>query len=96
MSTITIFPETSDEYKRLSDAAEKIREATGKTVRVKNVMFDAGQNWSWTTIVVGPDNDIMSYQLLYPTEQKTIVSGTDEEIAACIEGLINRIKQKQH
>ena len=96
MSSITIFPETSNEYRRLSTAAAKITEATGQTAVVKNVLFDASQNWSWTTIVMEPNDNSMSYQLLCPRDHEIIVLGTEAEVEKCIESLIMQINKKRH
>ena len=73
---ITIFTEKSREYKRLLAAAALIESETGKSCKIDNTLFDAGQNWAWTTILIESGMASFPYvQALTPRQQTDIVFG---------------------
>jgi len=43
-------------------------------VSIKNVYFDAGQDWMWTTIVVNDEDDKGSWQAFCPRDWELIVT----------------------
>ena len=46
-------------------------------LEIKNVYFDAGQNWMWTTIVVTDEDTDSSWQAFYPRDWELIVEESD-------------------
>ena len=73
---ITIFKESSAEHKRLEAAAKLISAETGKFTDVQDILYDAGQDWAWTTIVI--ESGLKAWptcQALNPAQQEKIVYG---------------------
>ena len=88
---LTVFPAGSKERGRLKLLADIINTFTEKTASVKDIYFDHGQNWMYTTVVVSNGSRTsMSYQLMNPKEQKTIVHGTQSEFFRLARFLITK------
>lgn len=54
-------------------------QATHIEYKVELVLFDAGQNWFWTTIVAHNKVTGNSWQFMTPAEQRDILFGNEEE-----------------
>ena len=88
---INIFPKCSKEYERLQAAASLIMAETGKATKVDTVLFDASQNWPWTTITM--ESGLSSFpfmQILNPKQQKSIVHETLDEWMETVTTLIKK------
>lgn len=88
-NTIKVYPVESDEHRLLETVASELtkRSAAGFTYDVKDVYFDLGQGWMWTTIVVRtPSNE--SWQVLSPRDHERIIYAQD------LRGVINDIKKE--
>lgn len=46
-------------------------------LEIKNIYFDMGQNWMWTTIVVTDEDTDSSWQAFCPRDWELIVEETD-------------------
>lgn len=81
---ITVFEKNSFERKKLEQAAKLMTEKSPRHYRyyVGECLFDAGQNWMWTTILTD-DGDFGGFQALYPVNQEAIImSSTPEKLEA--------------
>ena len=98
MNTIKIYKPEDIEYQRLVDFCEELNVKTKEenlpaTFYVKNVYFDFGQNWMWTTICCNYLNPIFeddsSYQILNPKQHEIItmnyVTDLEEVFNDCFE-----------
>lgn len=93
MEAIDVFSKDSNEYKRLEAAAKLIEAQTGKTCEVTETMFDAGQDWKWTTILI--ESGIKAFpmcQALDPKGQEDIVSGNMDSWVHAVTSLIEKHK----
>lgn len=86
-NAIAVFSPKSEEYKRLQNLANRLNDACKHTFfEVKTILFDAGQNIEWTTIVghFAPNknkNDIRAtWQALTPTSQRLVLFGEHRNI----------------
>lgn len=77
--TLKVFPDDSDEYRKLKAFAEMLNAKTDHiSYSVKTVYFDAGQNWEYTTILAsknGQDDPLGAWQALTPMQQMRVVNG---------------------
>lgn len=77
---ITVWPKTSNEYKRLSEFAEICTNNSPLKYKyyVDETLFDAGQNWAWTTIIGDKCNSsfINTWQILCPKDLDYILDPT--------------------
>ena len=87
MEVITIYNADSKEYKRLEAAGRLIEAETGCPVIVKDVYFDFGQDWMWTTLVAKPVGR-MEFQILCPRDYKKIVAGDIDEYIEAVKTVI--------
>jgi len=96
MDSIKVFKDNSKEKLRLEAAAKLITAETGLKCDVKDIMFDAGQNWMWTTLVVTKDTTcIGSYQALYPKRHELIVYGEINDFMEAVAGVITDTNNKK-
>ena len=88
VDAIKVFGPQSKEYKKLQAAAILLnaeKEADDKAVfEVRDVYFDFGQGWMWTTIVLNGGDEWSSYQALNPAHQGMIVYGDFEDFAKAV------------
>ena len=78
---IKVYMDKSEEYKRLSEAATRLTEAspTGRKYFVGRTWFDFGSNLEWTTILA--ESKWGSYQALCPRDQERILEAdTDDKM----------------
>ena len=88
---IGIFPKDSKEYKRLESAASFIQAETGKVCKVDNTLFDVGQNWAWTTILMESGLSVFPFaQVLDPRYQKMIIYGSSSEWMEAVQAIISK------
>lgn len=91
---IRVFDGNSVEHARLTEAAKAIAQRTGLEAHVDDCMFDAGQDWRWTTILVRAPGRSDWCQCLDPAAQDRIVlsdpAGANEAIREIVKKL-NRI-----
>ena len=88
VDAIKIFGEQSKEWKKLQSAAmllnaEREDDDTA-AFEVRDIYFDYGQGWMWTTIVVNAGDEWSSYQALNPKQQGEIVYGDYEDFAKAV------------
>lgn len=88
VDAIKVFGVQSKEYKRLLAAttllnAEKDDDDKG-SFEVKDIYFDFGQGWMWTTIVFNGGDQWSSYQALNPLHQGMIVYGDLEDFVKAV------------
>lgn len=76
--TIKVYDKESVEYKKLEAAAVVITAFTGVKTVVKDVYFDLGQDWKWSTLVTEP-KDGWSCQILCPRDHALIIQAEDVE-----------------
>ena len=71
MNALKIFNHDTEEYNRLAKVADALTAISehGTSYKVKDVYFDLGQNWMYTTIIAYPVNS-GNYQALSPREQE--------------------------
>lgn len=88
MSTIKIFEKGTKERNKLRYVAEYLNnKLNGATVDVKDIYFDFGQDWWWSTLVINTEND--HWQILSPREQEEIVTAkTFDEVEAIADNVI--------
>ena len=92
---ICVFSENSMEYNRLLAAAALIQAETGKICKVGNTFFDAGQGWSWTTILMESDMKAFPFvQILYPKQQEDIVYGSINEWLDAVKSVIEKTENR--
>lgn len=77
---ISTFQQGTEEYKRLEDAADELSNLLDLTIKVEDTYFDAGQDWSWTTLIAYDDkgkyyNKGSHWQLIYPPQQRELLYG---------------------
>lgn len=67
------FNTDSEEYLKLFNVAKELTKQSPNKYQyiVKDVYFDMGQNWKWTTII----NNSIGYQILSPKMWLDIVNG---------------------
>ena len=88
---IAIFSENCKERKRLEAAAKLIEAETFKQCKVGNVLFDAGQNWMWTTISIESGMSTFPFmQALNPKQQEDIVYGSVEDWYKAVKEVIEK------
>lgn len=78
---ITTYSKDSDEYKKLQAFCDKINSYySDGSVKcyVDETYFDIGQDWMWTTVIVGT-SDGRSYQI-NPADQEAILIGADAKV----------------
>lgn len=82
---ITVYPKNSIEYKLLNNALDEIqkfclKEKIPLKLEIKEVYFDVGLCWMWTTIIASSTRygSMFSYQLLNPRDQESIIVGNYE------------------
>lgn len=86
---IKVFSKDRKEYKRLQAAAKLIEAETYKECRVDNILFDAGQNWMWTTISIESDVSTFPFvQALTPRQQNDIVYGSMSDWLMAVQEVI--------
>lgn len=82
----------SDEYFQLKVAKQVLEELTENMIfRIKDIYFDYGQNWMWTTIVAYDKlkND-SCFQVLCPRDWKEIINYANRaRIKAICKAFIN-------
>ena len=90
MSNPRIIPQCTKSYDML-EAAAKILEATSKNYTmysVKDVYFDYGQDWRWTTIIA--DTGSHTYQAINPRDWERIISAeTVKDLCEAVEEVQN-------
>ena len=76
---INIFSEDSEEYKRLQKACDLLNEKTNENAEffIKDIYFDYGQKWKWTTIITKDLTTGTTWQTLNPRQQEEIINGKD-------------------
>lgn len=80
-SYIAVFKDGSEEKNRLQSFADDLNNDLDFTYEytVEDVLFDAGQNWAWTTIIAHNPEEAGSilggWQALNPRQQEYILSG---------------------
>lgn len=93
MEPIQIFEKDSKEYKRLEAAAILIQAETGKTCEVGDTLYDAGQNWSWTTIRMESGFKFSPFiQILSPRQQGMLIYGSLKDWMDVVEEVITKHK----
>lgn len=93
--TITIFAEGSKEYERLEAAAHMIEAELNLHCKVNNVLFDAGQNWAWTTISMESGMASFPYcQILDPRQHALLVEGNIDEWFETVKQIIKDHQKK--
>ena len=78
MDTIKQYDYTTDEYAKLTIAANEMTRNSmkGTQFKVEDTYFDLGQGWMWTTIVAHrPDGE--RWQVLYPKQHEDIILSKD-------------------
>jgi hypothetical protein len=91
MQAISVFNKESKERKRLEAAASLIQAETGKVCKVEETMFDAGQNWAWTTILMESGLSVFPFtQILNPKQQNMIVYGEIEDWMKEVQEIIKK------
>ena len=88
MTPATIAPATA-EYKKLTAVAKMLEAVSPNNARyvVRDVFFDLGQNWMWTTICREGYRDC---QILCPRDwEEILLANTPAELAACVEDIRN-------
>lgn len=88
VDSIKVFGEQSKQYMRL-EAAAKLLNAEMEAndhgqFEVKDIFFDFGQGWKWTTIVFCGGDQWSSYQALNPKQQGMIVYGSLEDFTRAV------------
>lgn len=76
---IRIYTMNTFEFKRLSDFAEicSARSPLNYQYYVNDCLFDAGQNWCWTTIIAEKPNDdsfFNTWQAISPRDLEAILN----------------------
>lgn len=79
MDIIRTYGVREKEYNKLATLAKIMNDIAfekhiTKYYEVKNVYFDFGLNWKWTTIVAEDFGDEMSFQLLCPRDYEIILA----------------------
>lgn len=86
---IKIFKPDTKEAKRLNAAAKLIEAETGKECKIEDILFDAGQNWMYTTILIESGMNMFPFmQALNPKQQSNIVYGTLDEFMQAVKEVI--------
>ena len=85
---IKVFGEQSKEHKKLEAAvlllnAEKEDDDNG-VFEIRDIYFDYGQGWMWTTIILNGGDQWSSYQALNPKQQAQIVYGDFEDFSKAV------------
>lgn len=97
-NVIKIFDADSDEYKRLEQAARLIADRTGLICTVENTLFDAGQNWNWTTVLMTEENPLAKngdwVQILCPADQERILYGDERAFDAAINNAVKTLTER--
>ena len=90
---LAIFEDGSIEKNRLQSTAYMIEAETGKKCFVKDILFNAVQDWMYYTTISMYDEKLdMQVQLLSPKEQELIIYGTMKEWFEIVTELIKRHK----
>lgn len=88
---IEVYEKGSDGYTRLQAAADVIQVFSGHPTYVKDVYFDFGADWVWTTIVTErADDSSDSYQMLDPVQQEKLTTGDIEEYTETVRELVEK------
>lgn len=81
---IKIYDKTSKEFQRLQTACDKLNTVSSdRHYEVKDVYFDYGQNWKWTTIIAyyKPVTVVSrSYQALSPRQHRELLLGNMDTV----------------
>lgn len=91
----TTFTRGSDEHKKLEAAATMLTvfNDKGNSYYVRDVYFDYGQNWIWTTIIAENENGFcQSWQAVSPREWAQIVMA-DTTVELC--DVVNKILEDE-
>jgi hypothetical protein len=100
VGAIKVFGEHTRQYMRLEAAAKLLNaemDPEDKGVfEVRNIYFDYGQGWMWTTIVFNGGDQWSSYQALNPKHQSMIVCGDLEMFTQAVWAVIERRKDHMH
>lgn len=92
---ISIFNRDSKERKRLEAAANFIQAETGKMCKVEDTLFDVGQNWAYTTVLMESGMTTFPFfQALEPKQQKMIVYGSSAEWMEAVQEIISKQTKK--
>ncbi len=100
---LSVFDEKSKEYQKLKAASDLINTFINTAdenmvSHVENCIFDVGQDWHYTTILMGSScmgTAMPAYQLLSPAEQVCICFGTYEEYTDCVGKIIQKINKRK-
>ena len=88
VDAIKVFGEQSKQYMRLEAAARLLNAEMEPNdhgqFEVKDIFFDFGQGWKWTTIVFCGGDQWSSYQALNPKQQGMIVYGDLEDFTKAV------------
>lgn len=84
---ITVYSKESKEYKRIEAAGKLIEAETGCPIVVKDIYFDMGLDWKWTTLVAEPVGK-WTYQILCPRDYEKIVAGDMDEFIEAVKTVI--------
>lgn len=92
--SIKIYKPGTKGYNRLAYAAAEIARKSGFQCRVMDTMFDAGQHWEWTTVIVTrPDGG--EYQALSPKLHDDIINGSSMDLDAAIDKAADEIRRNK-
>ena len=96
VGAIKVFGEHTRQYMRLEAAAKLLNAemdpADRGSFEVKDIYFDYGQGWMWTTIVFNGGDQWSSYQALNPKQQSMIVCGNLKSFTNTVWEVIERRK----
>lgn len=91
--TIKTYLPGTTEYKRLKAAASIIESFTNLKCVVADTYFDAGQDWSWTTIIATSPKG-SEWQMLSPRDHEIILTKDLDAFNECVKSIID--KQGNH
>ena len=94
VDAIKVFGEQSKQHMRLTAAATLMNAEMEPNdhgqFEVKDIYFDYGQGWKWTTIVFNGGDQWSSYQALNPKQQGMIVYGDLEDFTKTVWAVVER------
>ena len=88
---IKIFQPDSPECARLLSACHEIRGIEPCDPDVETVLFDAGQDWKWTTLTVRAGFSDNRVQVLSPAQQEKLLYGSDDDFKTVIDDVIRTV-----